>query len=222
MNEIGRRLINIKAIFVTHDHIDHIKGIQELTQSNKIPVYATASTLKGITMNRFTANVDLSCLHAITYESPIIIGGIKITAFEVDHDAEGAAGYHIENSHQKITIATDLGQIGRRAAHYLQQSNVMVLESNYDEKMLAEGPYPPYLQERIRSKKGHLGNHQTAEFLANCLANNTSHVFLAHLSEHNNRSEIALRTIQKAVGYRDSRPLVQCLPRKQRSELHRF
>lgn len=222
LNEIGRRLADIKAIFITHDHIDHIKGVQELTLSHKIPLYATAHTLSGIELNRFTNQADKNCFRPINFESPIIIGDIRIIAFEVEHDAKGAAGFHIENSHQKITLATDLGHISHRAANYLRKANIMILESNYDEEMLARGPYPPYLQERIRGSKGHLGNHQVAEFLANHIQEHTSHVFLAHLSEHNNSVEKALFAAESAFNEMPYRPKINCLNRKQRSDFFRF
>jgi phosphoribosyl 1,2-cyclic phosphodiesterase len=125
------------------------------------------------------------------------LAGFNIEAFPVSHDAPETVGFHICAKDFKITIATDLGHICQTSAPYLKAANLLVLESNYDEKMLMNGNYPHFLKARILSDHGHLGNHQTSAFLAGVAGENLRHICLAHLSNNNNTPEIALQTLQQ-------------------------
>lgn len=195
LKEIGKSLESVKAVLITHSHIDHIRSVEAFTRTFRKPVYATAGTWQGIRNNRFTMQALESMHVSIIPDAPFMAGGFSITAFPVSHDANGAVGFHIQNSHKSLAIATDLGIIDDRAAHFLKRANILLLESNYDEEMLENGPYPERLRQRIRSSLGHLSNKQCADFLASSWRDDLSHVFLVHLSEHNNTPEKTMETI---------------------------
>jgi len=195
LKRIGKNLSDIHAVLVTHDHIDHIRAAESITKDHRIPVYATKGTQKGMLSNRFTAQSDTSCFYDLTPDKSLFLAGFRILPFSISHDAEESVGFFIQNSHKRFCLATDLGFINETAAFYLKSANIIVLESNYDEQMLANGPYPLYLQQRIKSERGHLSNVQAAQFLSEHWHDAISHVFLAHLSKQNNTSETALKTL---------------------------
>lgn len=226
LKEIGKDISMIQSVLITHDHIDHIRAAEVFTRKYKIPLYATSGTFSGIQSNRLTAFADSAYFRPIKPGQKFHTTGFEITAFSVSHDANDAVGYFIKNNYKKICIATDLGDINPIAASYLKAANVMVLESNYDVDMLAQGPYPPQLQRRIGGEKGHLSNKQAAEFLSNNWNDSISHVFLAHLSEHNNNHEVAFQTLhhhlrQNKIDHHD-RVYIEVLQRKKRSNLHQI
>lgn len=226
LKEISKDLSQIKGILVTHDHIDHIRGIEAATKHFKIPIYATAGTLKGIRTNRFTQAADSAYFNELEPGRPLVIAGFRVIPFYVSHDVEEAVGFYVENSSHKFCLATDLGYINDVAQLYLRNSNILVLESNYDDEMLATGPYPPYLQERIKSNRGHLSNNQASEFLSTHWSDSFSHVFLAHLSRQNNSAEKALETLYNHLKAKEIRPLsstyISALERTKRSDLFRI
>ena len=185
----------IMGILVTHNHTDHIRGLELLTRKNNLPVFTTHKIWKSIV---FRLNkISGIKLHEIGLQQKFHLAGFEIEAFPVSHDAPETIGFHICAGDLKITIATDLGHICQTAAQYIEAANLLVIESNYDEKMLMNGNYPHFLKARILSDHGHLGNHQTSAFLAGIVGENLRHVCLAHLSNNNNTPEIALKTLQQ-------------------------
>ena len=138
----------------------------------------------------------------IALQQKFHLAGFDIEAFPVSHDAPETIGFHICAGDIKITIATDLGHICQTSAPYMKAANLLVIESNYDEKMLMNGTYPHFLKARILSDHGHLGNHQTSAFLADNVGENLRHICLAHLSNKNNTPEIALQTLQQTFSER--------------------
>lgn len=224
LEDIGKNIRQISGILVTHDHIDHIKGLPDLSQRFGIKIYTTSKTWGAILQNRFTKHVRLSCFNEITSLKEFVIGTLNITAFPVEHDAADPHGFHIESKGKKLSLATDLGCINNESLPYLSQSHVLILESNYDETMLAAGPYPPYLKARIAGNIGHLSNQQAADFLVEQLGNGLKHVFLAHLSEHNNTPEKAIQTLEKTLITKSTDPSstafhYHAFDRKKRSRL---
>lgn len=221
LSEIGVGIHRIKAVFITHDHSDHIKGVAALTDLLEIPVFASRECVDSIRNNPDCRNIRQSALVGLDETKEKHMIGLAIEGFHVSHDAPGTMGYHIRNSHNSITLATDLGYISEKVAHYLKKASVVVLESNYDEEMLHNSRYPRYLRERVSGARGHLGNRQAAEFLADHYAPHLSHIFLCHLSKENNHPDLALKTLTERLagrGINSEETIIRTLPRGARTE----
>ena len=186
-------LSSIMGILVTHNHIDHIRGLELLTRKYTLPAYTTHNVRKSILCPK--SGISPESVREIPLEQEFQLAGFDIVAFPVNHDAPETVGFHIGTGNKKVTIATDLGHICNRAAHYIKKANLLVIESNYDEDMLLNGKYPSFLKKRISSDHGHLGNLQTSSFLADNINDNLTHICLAHLSAKNNRPDLALKTL---------------------------
>jgi len=185
----------IMGILITHEHIDHIRGLELLTRKFSLPVFTTHKIRSSIL--QFQNLAPSATILEIPLKKKFNVAGFDIEAFPVCHDAPETIGFHISAGHRKITIATDLGHICENAAPYIKAANLLVIESNYDEQMLVNGQYPYFLKKRIRSDYGHLGNHQASAFLAENISDNLSHICLAHLSKNNNTPKKALETLYK-------------------------
>lgn len=183
----------IMGVLITHNHTDHIKGLEVLTRRNGIPAFTTGKIWKSILANEKKISAD--CTRNIPLQKKFNLAGFDIEAFPVCHDAPETIGFHICSGGHKITIVTDLGHICQVAAPYIRAASILVIESNYDEEMLMNGNYPYYLKARIRSDHGHLGNHQTLEFLAGNITENLRHICFAHLSKNNNTPEKVLQAM---------------------------
>jgi phosphoribosyl 1,2-cyclic phosphodiesterase len=188
-------LDSIRGILITHNHIDHIRGLELLTRKYSLPVFTTCKIRNSILLPH--KKISSAAIREIPLMEKFRLADFDIEAFPVSHDAPETIGFNITASGREITIATDLGYISDTAASYIKKANVLVIESNYDEQMLINGKYPYYLKTRIKSDYGHLGNHQASEFLAEIISDNLTHICLAHLSKNNNTPEIVLETIKK-------------------------
>jgi phosphoribosyl 1,2-cyclic phosphodiesterase len=190
----------IMGVLITHNHIDHIKGLELLTRKNHLPALTTQKIWKSILSPQMKISTD--CIREIPLKQKFHLAGFDIEAFPVCHDAPETIGFHICAGDKKITIVTDLGHICQIATPYIKAANLLVIESNYDEQMLVNGKYPPFLKARIQSDHGHLGNHQTATFLADNINDKLSNICLAHLSKNNNSPEKVLQTLAQTFSER--------------------
>ena len=190
----------IMGVLITHNHIDHIKGLEVLTRKNSLPAFTTNKIWKSILSPR--KNISTDCIREIPLMQKFHLAGFDIEAFPVCHDAPETIGFHICAGDKKITIATDLGHICQTAAPYIKSANLLVIESNYDEQMLVNGEYPYFLKARIKSDHGHLGNHQASAFLADNISDNLMYICLAHLSKNNNTPEMVLQSLQETFAER--------------------
>lgn len=210
----------IMGVLVTHNHTDHIKGLELLTKKNNLPVLTTPKIWKSIVSRQ--NKISGITVHEIGLRQKFHLAGFDIEAFPVSHDAPETVGFHICTGDIKITIATDLGHINKADIPYFKEANLLVIESNYDEQMLANSKYPHFLKTRILSDHGHLSNHQTSAFLADIISDNHSHICLAHLSNNSNTPEIALQTLQQTFAERgiriNGRPQISILKRNMPSE----
>lgn len=184
----------IMGVLITHNHIDHIRGLELLTRKNNLPAFTTNKIWESILSPQKEISPD--CIREIPLQQKFHLAGFDIEAFPVSHDAPETIGFHICAGGKKITIVTDLGYICPTAAKYVRAANLLVIESNYDDQMLENGRYPYFLKARIRSDHGHLGNHQTASFLADNINDNIDHICFAHLSKNNNTPEMVLQTLE--------------------------
>lgn len=196
---INKNISDISAIFITHEHSDHIKGLLQICKKNKIPIFACGETSKHLqnTLNKENINCDIYELH---YGQAYNINDIEIIPFETSHDAVMPCGYRIKNNNSILTYSTDLGYVSNEVFEYLKNSNCIILESNYDECMLDFGKYPYNLKRRIKSNLGHLSNVDCANTIVKLEQNNFNPNFiLAHLSENNNNVELAKTTIESIL-----------------------
>jgi len=224
LKDIGISMQTIMGVMITHNHIDHIRGLEVLTRKNSLPAFTTHKIWESILTPQ--KKISRDCIREISLQQKFHLAGFDIEAFPVYHDAPETIGFHICAGDKKITIATDLGHICQTAAPYIKEANLLVIESNYDEEMLVNGNYPYYLKARIKSDHGHLGNHQTSVFLADIFNDNLSHICLAHLSKNNNTPEKALQTLQLAFSERginlNSQHLISILKRNVPTEMIRL
>lgn len=200
LKDIGISMQSIMGVLITHNHIDHIRGLEVLTRKNSLPAFTTLTIWESILSPK--KKISRDCIREIGLQQKFHLAGFDIEAFPVYHDAPETIGFHICAGDKKITIATDLGHICQTAAPYLKKANLLVIESNYDEQMLENGKYPYYLKARIKSDNGHLGNHQTSVFLADIINDDLRNICLAHLSKNNNTPEKALQTLLQTFSER--------------------
>lgn len=181
MKHLNLCMTKIKAVFVSHEHTDHIRGISGLVHKYHIPVYITTTTLKHGRLR-----LDMGLVRSFTSHEPVIIGGLYIVPFPKLHDAADPYSFVVSFRDIKIGIFTDIGTPCEYVTHYFKQCNAAFLEANYDEHMLEKGNYPYYLKNRIRGNKGHLSNTQALSLFLEHKPSFMSHLFLSHLSKNNN------------------------------------
>lgn len=200
-NEIP--LSSVKGILLTHDHSDHLRYAYTLLRANRhMVLYCTPRTLNGI-FRRSSISRRIRDYHKAIYkEIPFTVGHLNITAFETSHDGTDNVGFAIDYDNNHFVIATDTGIITERADYYIRRANYLMIEANYDLDMLLNGSYPNYLKARIQSERGHMDNAETARYLASIHTPALTHIFLCHLSEDNNRPDIALSTVTSALNDR--------------------
>ena len=180
---------NIKAIFITHEHIDHIAGLNVFAKRHNIKVYSSAGTINALKYkNIITDKID----HQTITKSPLDLVFAEIQPFSISHDCCEGFGYTFKAVNgERIAICTDLGYISDEVKNSLKGSKMVVLESNHDVMMLQNGPYPYYLKRRILSSKGHLSNESCGEVLPFLVKTGTKNIILSHLSAHNNIPDLA-------------------------------
>lgn len=197
LSGIGVDPSSIHAIFVTHEHSDHIKGIKVFAARHKIPVYASAGTLSG--MEKLGA-VDSRVITDIVPSSGIEAAGMFIRPFRTPHDSNESTGFGIITPDSKrISVATDIGTVTDTVMEAIYGSDLILLESNHDIGMLQNGPYPFFLKERILSNHGHLSNEKCAETAVKLLESGTTRFVLGHLSKENNIPSLAFETTKAAM-----------------------
>ncbi|MDR1004656.1 MAG: MBL fold metallo-hydrolase [Prevotellaceae bacterium] len=197
LKEAGIEMERIRAVFITHDHTDHIKGVGGLGEKLNIPVYATKLVHEGISRCHCVTDHLLTSACYLRKEEPVQVADFCVEAFEVPHDGTDNVGYCIEIDGRAFVFLTDLGKITPTAARFIQRANYLILEANYDIDMLQQGSYPRYLKERISSGIGHLSNRAAAECLADHFPPDLQAVWLCHLSKDNNHPDLAYKTVEE-------------------------
>ena len=177
LKEVGVGMETIRAVFVTHDHADHIKAVGGLGEKLHIPVYTTARIHEGINKSYCMTEKLHSSVRYLEKEEPMVLEDFHIESFEVPHDGTDNVGYCIEIDGKVFSFLTDLGEITPTAAKFIRKANYLILEANYDDEMLRMGTYPQYLKERITSRTGHMSNIATAEFLAENITEDLKYIW---------------------------------------------
>lgn len=195
LNAAGISPESLTAILITHEHSDHIAGLQTITRKLDIPVYVSSRTAPVIPW----AEDFAPKLETFAAGSAFCIGDIDITSFSIPHDAIDPVGYTFRAEGIKISVATDLGYMPDSVRFHLRGSQALLLESNHDLEMLKVGPYPWAIKQRIMGRMGHLSNEVACSFIREDLDTETSTLILGHLSEHNNHPAIVEQCAQQAL-----------------------
>lgn len=194
-NKIDKK--SIKGVFITHTHSDHISGLNVLMKQLDVPVFAQKTNLE---IMREKNKIPFGCKVFEVDNEEIELDGFKIKSFETSHDTPANCGYEIHTpDNKKVCICTDLGIATDTVMEHLNGSNMVLLESNYDENMLKNGSYPYELKQRIMSEYGHLSNHECGEVLKKLIAGGTRHIILGHLSQENNTEKLAEKSAVEAL-----------------------
>jgi phosphoribosyl 1,2-cyclic phosphodiesterase len=200
--EVERRMIRsglsmskVKAIFISHEHFDHIRGVEVLAKRYKLPVYITDATLQNTRII-----LDRAYVKSFKAYQPVTIGELSILAFPKRHDAVDPHSFTVEYKGIKVGVLTDIGSSCEHVIANFKDCHAAFLESNYDEEMLDKGNYPYHLKRRIKSDLGHLSNMQALELFTSHKQDFMSHLFLSHLSKDNNSPELAKSLFEKHSG----------------------
>lgn len=183
----------LTGIFVSHEHVDHIKGVGVLSRKHNLPVYATEATWNELGS---IGKVSEENRKYICDQAGEDLDDLKVEFFSVSHDAADPIGFSFFNGNHRIGIATDTGVLSSKMLKNLVGSDLLYIEANYDDKMLELGSYPRHLKQRIKSQKGHLSNGDSGLSLAQLITGKTKKVTLAHLSAENNLPKLAYHTIK--------------------------
>ena len=196
---IDRNIKEIKGIFVSHEHSDHIKGIGVLARKHQIPIYGTKGTIEAIKQCTSLGKIDEDLYHVIRAEEQVQIDDLVVKPFAISHDAAEPVAYRMDCGEKSAAIATDLGFYNQNIVDKLQNLDVLLLESNHDIHMLQVGAYPYPLKQRILSDRGHLSNESAGKLLCHLLHDDLKAVFLGHLSKDNNYEELAYETVKLEI-----------------------
>lgn len=193
LKEINEAVDGVDAIFVTHEHTDHTKGVGVLSRRYDIPIYANVLTWKAMLKN--IGKIKENNIKIIDSKSTIDIKDLQINGYRISHDAVDPMGYAVRCGGRKVCVATDLGYFSKEVRKAVEGSDVVLLECNHDVEMLKFGPYPYPLKKRILSEVGHLSNEDCGKAIVTMIDDNCKRVVLGHLSKTNNYPELAYQTV---------------------------
>lgn len=193
LSNIDISINSINAILVTHEHIDHVKGLGTISKKFNIPVYANRETWDAMPLQK--DKIDSKNICTFNLKEPFEIGDLKINPFSIPHDAANPCGFNIYHNNNKISIATDLGHMNSEILNNLENSSFILLESNYDPNILKCSPYPYHLKQRISGPNGHLSNDVAGKTVSYLINTGLKQVMLGHLSKENNFPELAYKTV---------------------------
>ncbi|MEJ6980154.1 MBL fold metallo-hydrolase [Pedobacter sp. P351] len=195
MSRLGLSLEKVKAIFISHEHHDHIRGVPVLAKKYQIPVYITSGTLEHGSLT-----LEPHLVRPFKEYQDIMIGGLCVSAFPKFHDAAEPHSFVIRYNDINVGVFTDIGSVCDHLTNHFKQCHAAFLEANYDEELLERGNYPYHLKKRIRGGKGHLSNKQALEVFTSHKPSFMSHLLLSHLSKDNNCPELVKRLFTQHAG----------------------
>lgn len=205
---LGRSLADVDALLLTHEHADHVRGLPAMARAG-VRVVSTPGTARA-------AGVPPRLREELRRAAELRLGSITVDALSVSHDAAEPCGFSVVAGGARVTVLTDLGRDEPALHGVLDDSDLVVLEANHDEAMLRRGPYPPHLKRRVMSDVGHLSNAACGAMLGAALTRNglLPTVWLAHLSQTNNRPEVARQEVARALAARGRVAPILPLPRR--------
>ena len=220
--ENGLEMSAVSAIFITHDHLDHIRHLGSYCKKLSLPVYTAAPIHGALARHTFTAPTIAPCRRILNEGEWNEVAGMKVRYFVVPHDATQTVGYAIEVAGHKFVIMTDVGRMTDEAVELSRQADTVVVESNYDIDMLMSGPYTYELKMRIVQGCGHLSNDECASAVKRFWHKGLRNIFLCHLSENNNTRQLAADCTAQAldeIGVEKGTVALRCLPREYPSQM---
>ena len=185
MKKLGLSMEKVKAIFISHEHYDHITGVPALSRKYQLPVYITPGTLQNSRIP-----VEEHLVISFSAASPVVFSTLTITAFKKLHDAAEPYSFMISSGKINVGVFTDIGAACENLISHFKKCHAAFLESNYDEEMLMKGNYPYHLKKRISGGNGHLSNAQALELFLTHRSEHLSHLILSHLSKNNNSPQL--------------------------------
>lgn len=183
---IGIKAEEIDYIFITHTHVDHVKGLKVFLKKYNTKVFLT---------EKMYNELDFINNYSFIDSSVILIGKLKLQVIKTSHDVADSVGYVIEGNDKSVVYITDTGYINNKYFPILENRDIYIMESNHDVEMLNNGPYSFNLRQRILGNKGHLSNYDSARYLSSFIGDKTKYIVLAHLSDENNTRELAYNTL---------------------------
>ncbi|OWK69307.1 MBL fold metallo-hydrolase [Pedobacter sp. AJM] len=211
MLRLGLVIEKVKAIFISHEHSDHIKGLSVFARKYKIPVYISVATLKNSKLT-----LDEQNTFGLSHTQNIQIGKLKITAFSKFHDAADPYSFTIECNAVRVGVFTDIGSVCDRLISQFKHCHAAFLEANYCANILANGQYPYFLKRRITGGRGHLSNTQALDLFMNHRPDYMTHLLLSHLSKDNNDPALVAQMFAPVAG----NTLIKVASRDQESEIY--
>lgn len=194
LDSVGVDATSLNALLITHEHTDHVRGLGPLVRQLDLPVY-----LQTDLAGKLPDVGKPECVHEFADGENFTVNDLTIRPFAITHDSLAPVGFTLSGEQGKVGVATDLGIATRLVKECLQECRALVLETNHDEEMLRDGPYPWSLKQRVRSNHGHLSNSACGSLLQDLLWDGLDTVFLGHLSETNNRPELALDAVNQVL-----------------------
>lgn len=196
MKRLGLEMAQVKAIFISHEHGDHITGVPALSKKFRLPVYITEATFSNSNIP-----IEAELIRSFQSHEAIRIGGISITAFPKFHDAAEPHSFLVSSNEVNVGVFTDLGIACEQLVRYFKQCHAAFLEANYDVNMLEKGSYPYHLKKRISGGQGHLSNEQALQLFLQHRPACMSHLVLAHLSKNNNHPKLVEDLFRQHAGH---------------------
>ncbi len=191
LDEVGASMANVEAVLLTHEHHDHIQGAGVLARKFETALMANEATFAAASKRLGKVN----SYQPFTTGEKFSVAGFTIHPFATSHDTVDPVGFVVEHDGLSLGFCTDTGMVSRLLQQRLGGCHGLILECNHDLDMLADGPYPLHLKQRVRSRQGHLANNDAAHFLGEILHPGLQHVVLAHLSDTNNLPQLALEAV---------------------------
>ncbi len=204
LKKVDLSISDIDGIFLTHEHIDHIKGAGVIMRNDSLPFYGTEGTLRQMGYNPCMGVIPKDLLNVIEKDTDISFGDLTVRAFHISHDASDPVAYTVSHNGKKVGTVTDLGFFDDDIINNMSGCDAFIAEANHDINMLQVGPYPYSLKQRILGDRGHLSNELSGKLVSRLLNDDVKAVLLGHLSKENNYDRLAFETVKQEIDDSDT------------------